>query len=278
MPTEEQPAAAAALPLPAPAVQFYIPATSSLQERRPRTLKHGATFGVFDHYGDMVPGEGSPEGLYHDDTRFLAGLQLLINERRPLLLSSTVQDNNALLSVDLTTPDFFDEAGRLYLPRDTIHIVRAKYIWQQRAYERLAVRNFDGSRHTIRLTLLFCTDFADLFEVRGQSRPARGEITRAALGPAAVAFTYHGLAGDTRQTVLHFAPQPTCLEPDRTEFDLVLEPFQRTSLFVAIGCDVDQPVRPQAERFFICLREARRALRTSSARASSVATSNEIFN
>ncbi|MEE9251306.1 MAG: glycogen debranching N-terminal domain-containing protein, partial [Alphaproteobacteria bacterium] len=85
-----------------PLVHFYIPATSSFLERRPRTLKHGDTFAVFDHYGDIVAGDGSPEGLYHEDTRFLSGFQLLINGRRPLLLSSTVQDNNVLLMVDLT--------------------------------------------------------------------------------------------------------------------------------------------------------------------------------
>ena len=73
-----------------------------------------------------MPGEGSPEGLYHKDTRFLSGLQLLINGRRPLLLSSTVQDNNALLIADLTNPDFFLD-DRLVLPRDTIHIVRSRF-------------------------------------------------------------------------------------------------------------------------------------------------------
>jgi N-terminal domain of (some) glycogen debranching enzymes len=103
----DQPAPAAS-PLRAPVVEFYIPATSSLQERRPRTLKHGDTFGLFDHYGNIVPGEGSPEGLYHRDMRFLSSMQLLINDRRPLLLSSIVQDNNALLTTDLTNPDFFD--------------------------------------------------------------------------------------------------------------------------------------------------------------------------
>jgi glycogen debranching enzyme len=133
-----------AAPPATPVLQFYNPATSSLQERRPRTLKHGDTFGLFDHYGDIVPGDGSPEGLYHEDTRFLSGLQLLINDRRPLLLSSTVQDNNALLTADLSNPDIYVD-GVLVLPRDTIHIERARCIWQAAAFERLAIRNF-GAR------------------------------------------------------------------------------------------------------------------------------------
>jgi glycogen debranching enzyme len=278
MTADESSAGAIALPPPAPAVQFYIPATSSLQERRPRTLKHGDTFGLFDHYGDIVPGEGSPEGLYHQDTRFLSGLQLLINDRRPLLLSSTVQDNNALLIADITNPDFFDDDGRLRLARDTIHVVRAKYIWQARAYERLAVRNFDARGQGIRLTLLFQTDFADLFEVRGHRRERRGRTTAAMVEQQAVTFTYHGLAGDLHRTSLQFEPQPSRLEPGRAVFDLVLKPYERMSLFFTVECDGEEPPRPWAQRFFVGLHAARRGLRTSTARAASVATSNQIFN
>src|SRR4051812_33314871 len=79
----------------APIAQFYIAAAASLEERRPRTLKHRDTFGVFDHSGDIVAGPGSPEGLYHRDTRYLSRLSLSIDGTRPLLLSSTLRDDNA---------------------------------------------------------------------------------------------------------------------------------------------------------------------------------------
>ena len=117
-----------------------------------------------------MPQAGSTEGIYHQDTRYLSGLQLLINGRRPLLLSSIVQDNNALLTADLTNPDF-DAAGRLRLPKDTIHIVRAKFIWQARVYERLAVRNFD-----IAATRFASPAVPDRFRrsVRGTRPPTRG--------------------------------------------------------------------------------------------------------
>jgi glycogen debranching enzyme len=273
-----QPAGAEALRRLAPAIEFYIPATSSLQERRPRTLKHGDTFGVFDHYGNIVPGEGSPEGIYHKDTRYLSSLQLLINDRRPLLLSSVVQDNNALLTADLTNPDFFDEAGRLCLPKDTIHIVRAKFVWEGCAYERLAVRNFDTRAHDIRFTLLFQVDFADLFEVRGHKRLARGRITTALHGANAVVFSYTALDGHVSRAVVQFAPKPALLEQGEAMFELSLRPRERISLFVAVECDGSATVRPEAERFFLRLREARRALRTSTSRAAAAATSNEILN
>ena len=88
--------------------QFFIPATASLAERRPRTLKHGESFAVFDHSGDAIAGPGSPEGLYYRDTRHLSHLYLTINGLRPILLSSAVRDDNTMLTCDLTNPDFFD--------------------------------------------------------------------------------------------------------------------------------------------------------------------------
>jgi glycogen debranching enzyme len=89
------------------ASQFYIPATTSLQERRLRALKHGNTFALFNHYGDIVPFRGAPDGLYHCDTRYLSHLELRLNGQRPLLLSSTVHDDNAVCDVDLTNGDMF---------------------------------------------------------------------------------------------------------------------------------------------------------------------------
>jgi glycogen debranching enzyme len=271
------PPAGITAPLPAAAVQFYIPASSSLQERQPRTLKHGDTFGLFDHYGDIVPGEGSPEGLYHEDTRFLSGLQLLINERRPLLLSSTVQDNNALLTADLTNPDFFVD-GRLVLRRNTIHIVRARFIWQAAACERLAIRNFDARQHRVLLSFAFQSDFVDLFEVRGHRRARRGETAVEICPPHAVVFSYRGLDDERHLVALEFVPAPDRLVVDHAAFDLRLEPGHRISLFLTVKCDERPEHAPRPERFFVGLRCARRALRTSASRAAAVATSNEIFN
>ena len=85
--------------------QFYIAASSALQERRTLTLKHGDTFAVFDHRGDMSADTGSSEGLYHRDTRILSHFKLLLEEARPLLLSSMTQDDNAIFSADLSNPD-----------------------------------------------------------------------------------------------------------------------------------------------------------------------------
>jgi hypothetical protein len=80
----------------ASAPQYAISASASLQERRTRTLKHGETFAVFDQRGDIGGEPGNSEGLYHRDTRILSQFQMLLEESRPLLLSSMTQDDNAV--------------------------------------------------------------------------------------------------------------------------------------------------------------------------------------
>ena len=86
-------------------------------------------------------GRPSPEGFYFNDTRFLSYCQLLIEGKRPLLLSSVVQDDNVALSVDLANPDVHVD-GAIVLPRDAIGIERTKFLWLGVLYERIGFRNF----------------------------------------------------------------------------------------------------------------------------------------
>lgn len=258
-------------------VQFYIPATASLHERRPRTLKDGDTFGVFDHYGDIISGDGSPEGLYHNDTRYLSALKILINGKRPLLLSSTVQDNNAMLSVDLTNPDLV-EHGRLVLPRDMVHVIRSKFIWRGACHERLGFRSYSNDPQQIDLAILFACDFADIFEIRGQARDRRGQMTTELTAEQA-AIVYQGLDSVQRRATVGFDPPPAALDQEGAIYHLDLPPHGRASVFFSVACDEGDPEQPEPRQsFFVCMRQARHQLRAASARAATVETSNEIFN
>src|SRR5690606_35630395 len=82
--------------------RFAIPAASSLHERRPRTLKHGDTFAVFDHSSDAIAGPGRPEGIYHRGTRYLSHFRLTLCDARPILLSSSLRDDNVARNCDLS--------------------------------------------------------------------------------------------------------------------------------------------------------------------------------
>jgi glycogen debranching enzyme len=261
-----------------PVAQFFVPAATSLQERRPRTLKHGDTFAVFDHNGDALSRPDGPDGLFHRDTRYLSHFYLTINGRRPLLLSSTLRDDNATLTCDLTNPDLFDEKGKLALGHDLIHLRRTRFLWKARCYERLSVRNYGERPQRVRLEIDFAADFADLFEVRGTVRARKGRHLPASVEENHVLLAYIGLDGRKRATQLCFDPMPDTLRDDLVAYDLHLAPHEMRSLFIEIGCDPTDACLPSHLSFFLALRDARRALRASSSRAASIATSNEIFN
>src|SRR6266852_6132944 len=136
----DQAQSAAALPDDVVAeTPFYISATGTATRPR-RTLKYGDTFAVLDSHGDIGASAGESDGLFHNDTRFLSRLALLVNGLQPLLLGSNLRDDNSQLSVDLTNPDFFVD-GRIVLQKDLLHIARTIFLWRGRAYQRLAVRN-----------------------------------------------------------------------------------------------------------------------------------------
>ena len=117
---------------------FYIPMTGPAARPR-RSLKHDDTFVVLDSHGDIGASAGGPDGLFNADTRYLARLELVLDELQPLLLGSNLRDDNSALTVDLTNPDIYD-GERIVLQKDLIHIVRTLFLWRGTAYQRIEVR------------------------------------------------------------------------------------------------------------------------------------------
>jgi glycogen debranching enzyme len=259
----------------AAAADYYIPASSSPSEHLPRTLKHGDTFAVFDHYGDVVEGAHSSQGVYHHDTRHLSRLALTLYGERLLLLSSNVSLDNALLAVELANPDMYRD-GRVVLSRETLHLSRAKFLWQGSCYERLALHNFDSAPHRLRLGVAFAADFVDLFEVRGAERSRRGTLRSERSGDAGVVLRYLGLDGLERTTRIDFDPAPTTLSDSAATYDLTLAPGRRQTLLITIRCNGAEPARPGA--FFPGYRDARRAQRALTRAAAVVDCSNPLLN
>src|SRR5262245_58369114 len=146
--------------------EFYIVVDAERPATPLRVLKHGDSFAVFDAHGDLVPGDGSEQGLYHDGTRFLSRFELLLGRHRPLLLSSTISADNAVFTADSTNPDV-RRADSLVLARGEIHLFRTRVVRDGGMLERIRVSNY--ALHSIQapLSIRFDADFADMFEVRG---------------------------------------------------------------------------------------------------------------
>lgn len=258
--------------------QFFIPATASLHERRPRTLKHGDSFAVFDHSGDAISGPGSPEGLYYRDTRHLSHLFLTVNGQRPILLSSGLRDDNTMLTCDLANPDFVGADGQVEVEHDLIHIRRTRFLWNSAVYERITLRNFDKLTRRISIGIGFDADFRDLFEIRGTVRLQRGTMEPPDVGPDMVKLRYRGLDDMERVTRIEFDPPPQELTATQARFDVVISPAERCMIFMRIGCIAEHSDDELPKRFLKSLREAMQGSRQSLKRGASIWSSNPLFN
>jgi glycogen debranching enzyme len=253
---------------------FYIPMTGPATRPR-RSLKHDDTFIVLDSHGDIGASPGGTDGLFNADTRYLARLEMMLDDVQPLLLGSNLRDDNSALTVDLTNSDVYRN-GRLVLQKDRLHIVRTIFLWRGTAYQRIGLQNHGDHPARFDLSLLFDSDFADLFEVRGERRPKRGVGASKLSGPTDVVLEYRGLDGQGRFTVLHFEPRPTRLSVNAATWHLDLAPKQRISLSVAVSCN--KAILGKSVPFFRSLLAHRREMRRQTAGAATVETSNNIFN
>ncbi len=266
---------------PATASAYTVGATSLLSERRLHALKHGDMFGVFDTSGNILHGPGSADGIYFLDTRHLSSLSLTLGGMQPILLSSTLRENNATLSCDLTNPDLALDGGET-MAHDVLQLRRSRFLWKSACYERMLLRNFDVVTRQVSIEIDFGADFADLFEARGTPRAHRGTLSTPAVDGDCVLLSYTGLDHRVRSTRLRFEPHPDALSETTARFELTLKPGARVLMHVEIACDpqaeAGRPRQKPSETFLFSMVEARRSLRVSSARAAAIASSNEIFN
>ena len=252
---------------------YSVHATGPVGRSR-RSLKSNDTFLVLDELGDVGASAGGTDGLFHCDTRFLSRLELLISGMQPLLLGSTLSDDNFLLTADLTNPDIVVD-GHVVFQKDTIHIVRSIFLWDDTVHQRVGIRNHGALPVTLDITLRVGSDFADLFEVRGAIRKKHGSLERMRVDSGKLLYVYRGLDNRVRRTTVNFNPQPTRLDTGEATYRLDLPAGAIFSLFVAVTCENS---RLSHASFTRTLLSARRKMLASKAGAGSVETSNETFN
>src|SRR5664279_2039804 len=212
-------------------------------DERIRVLKHGDTFALFDQYGDIRPSKAGEQGVYHDGTRFLSRLILELDGRRPFFLSSTVRDDNDQLTVALTNPDLCRD-GVVYLPLGTLHLAVKKFLWQGALHQEIQIQNHGVQFADATVTLQVGADFADIYEVRGLKREARGEDLEPIASLNRVTLRYRGLDLTIRRTVLQFTPSPNRLTAGCAEFTVALAPKETASFQLVVGCESRPEERP----------------------------------
>ena len=256
--------------------QFYILASSSMADDRTRVLKHGETFGVYDRYGDIQPVGRGTQGVFHQGTRFLSRQELFLNNDRPMLLSSTVKEDNALLAVDLTNPDLYRD-GRIAIPRGSVHVFRSRFLWNGVSYERFRLSNYSLAPVKMTLSIRFEADFADIFEVRGKKRERKGRMLPNVLRKDLLVLSYEGLDEVTREARIQFSPEPLEITASQATFDIELDPKGETTVAVMVACDVGDSHRPLLA-YDAAMAEAGLAFGAEQTEDCTIQTSNAQFN
>ena len=258
--------------------EFYILAGAAHADDRTHVLKHGDTFGLFDHYGDIHPHGLGEQGIYHEGTRFLSKLDLRIGRKRPMFLSSAARSNNELLAIDLANPDLPVENG-LFIQRGTIHIFRSKFLWQGVCHERLRLSNFGLNSAQIQLYLEVDADFADIFEVRGARRVRRGVRHEPRIeNDSTVVLSYTGLDEIVRSTRISIIPGIQFVKGSAARLDVTLEPKQGYELFVTIECFVGNEFGEDCLPYQDALEQLTSTLAASRAQEACIETTNDQFN
>ncbi|MFE1746845.1 glycogen debranching N-terminal domain-containing protein [Coleofasciculus sp. H7-2] len=246
-----------------PAQELPIPEWACVLGDRPQptlTIKDNDLFLVTDTLGNIAGCLGddmnASMGLFCADTRFLSRLELQINGRPPVLLSSTA-DKGFALSVLCTNPSMDGgerleggdklepeaqiDGGAIFdfapLRADTIGINR-EIVLNGALFEELTVSNYSTSSIRFQLSLSFDADFVDLFVVRGYGRKNKGQLLRAvpkcqAAEPEKQEMTlaYQGLDGSVMESHIEFVHrQPDTLSGYTAVWQLEMDSHETQKL------------------------------------------------
>jgi glycogen debranching enzyme len=241
-----------------------------------RVLKHDDTFAVFDHYGNIKPIAKGEEGVYHDGTRFVSGLTLDIDGACPFFLSSTVRDDNDQLTVALTNPDL-RYPNTNDLPLGSLHIGRRFFLWRGVCYQELTVENHSRQNVVTQLRIRCAADYADIFEIGGTVRKARGQPLPPFLEASALVLTYLGLDRVERRTRFEFSPGAE-ISVSGAIFQLSLAPRQVARLHVTARCEQVGKATPRRPKFNDARAQALDEIKNRKNNACAMYGSNGQFN
>ena len=131
------------------------------------TLLEGTTFCIRDPAGDIKPGHA--QGLFVRDTRLISQLELSVDGQRPHPLAPQAIEPFACTFLARMPPP-------PRLADSTLLVVRRRYVGDGMR-EDITLRNTSATSKRFRLALTAEADFADLFEVKGRSKPRAAAST-----------------------------------------------------------------------------------------------------
>ena len=236
------------------------------------TLKDSNTFLLADALGDI---QDSDDGLFTNDTRILSRFELAIADRRPSLLGAVISQDNTTFTAHLTNRPV-PTLGEASLPHGVIHIERSRFLCGSRLFERISLTNFSDVDADVSLSIDFAADFADIFEVQGHQRAARGELLPATIGERSVELAYRGRDEVVRRTHMSFSGQPSSISAQTIRFQINLPRGTNHRLYVEIGSE--RCPLPSRERFAAASEQVANASGQHVRSSATLTSSGRLFN
>jgi len=263
-------------------------------------LKRGNLFLIANRLGDVAPAGARDLGLFLTDTRHLSAWKMAVKGGPPLCLSSQVSPDY-VAQIDFTVTSMHEGGLLGREPLNYVHLRREMLI-DDVLIDRFTLANFQGRPVDAWLELTWAADFADVFEVRGARRAARGRYFPPLVEREAhrVVHRYEGRDGRRYATEVRIqglsvdGAGPTrlvALEGGRARVDLHLEPAERVEIAFVVaagiergapgkvrGLDEERPVPGNGpRRFDAMVTETHRAYRSHAAHATGFEASNALF-
>jgi glycogen debranching enzyme len=259
--------------------KYHVGSESFNIDERTQVINHIDTFCIFDRLGNIHPKRKNSNGIFYKDTRYLNKLELEINKKRPLLLSSSIKSDNEVLSVDLTNPDLPD----CNIKENSIHIERRQFIRNGVYHEAIHLTNFGEQDCEIQLSISFDADFCDIFQIRGMQRHVNVPEVKQLCTSNKILFQYTGLDDLKRTTEIVFEHGECSIDKGTAQFCLQLEKNKSNDIHYIIYFDdgVSQHKPPSHDKvppFANIEDRIQETLKETKGLFSSISSDNENFN
>ena len=261
-------------------------------------LKRGNLLLLATDSGDLPMSRSHGYGLFYQDTRYLSGYTMAVNDQPPVVLSYVDARGYETLH-DLANPLMSSYGTGARIDKNTIAMRRQRFIRAGVLYDLLDVHNYGTEPAALRIALRFRAGFEDIAVIRGfvgAPRPRLGRAPR--VRNDALELSAYGADDYLRTVTFTFSPPAVEVTPGVAIFDCTLPPgadyHQQVTIAVAewppAGASPAPDPRKQVEgkehtvssRAPIPSKNALRWLERSEriwlAGATAVETSNPLFN
>jgi glycogen debranching enzyme len=172
-------------------------------------IKDGEPFFLCPPDGQIPVDDGHGYGLYHHDTRYLAGYEVRLVGVCPNPLAATAVTGDRM-ELELTMPAVqLGDGRRIAKERLAVHWTRHLDGTGPTIKDRITIRNYDPGLATIPIHLEFAADFRDVFAIRGLLDERPGTLHDPAWDGDRLRFAYNGKDGIDRRVDVTVRPGPS---------------------------------------------------------------------